>query len=92
MALGAKPRRCCRHHRPANSAAARSWVSAGVALALAAARGASSLLFDLQPNDPFSFALATAVLVAIAWVASFVPARRAARVDPMVCIEIRMME
>jgi len=61
-------------------------VSAGVALALAAARGASSLLFDLQPNDPFSFALATAVLVAIAWVASFVPARRAARVDPMVAL------
>ena len=61
-------------------------VSAGVVLALAAARGASSLLFDLQPNDPFSFALATVVLVAIAWVASFVPARRAARVDPMVAL------
>ena len=61
-------------------------VGAGIVLALAAARGAGSLLFDLRPNDPFIFAVATGVLVSIALVASFIPARRAARVDPMVAL------
>jgi ABC-type antimicrobial peptide transport system permease subunit len=61
-------------------------VGAGIVLALAAARGAGSLLFDLRPNDPFTFAVATGVLVSIALVASFIPARRAARVDPMVAL------
>ena len=61
-------------------------VGAGIVLALAAARGAGSLLFDLRPNDPITFAVATGVLVSIALVASFIPARRAARVDPMVAL------
>jgi len=61
-------------------------VGVGIVLALAAARGAGSLLFDLRPNDPFTFAVATSVLVSIALVASLVPARRAARVDPMVAL------
>ena len=61
-------------------------VGAGIVLALAAARGAGSLLFDLRPNDPFTFAVATGVLVSIALVASLVPARRAARVNPMVAL------
>jgi ABC-type antimicrobial peptide transport system permease subunit len=61
-------------------------VGAGVVLALAAARGGSSLLFELQANDPRTFAVATAALVSIALLASFLPARRAARVDPMVAL------
>ena len=61
-------------------------VGVGIVLALAAARGAGSLFFDLRPNDPFTFAVATGVLVSIALVASLVPARRAARVDPMVAL------
>jgi predicted permease len=61
-------------------------VGTGVVLSLAAARAASSLLFDLQPNDPLTLTVATVVLVAIALVASFVPARRASRVDPMVSL------
>jgi predicted permease len=61
-------------------------VGVGVILALAAVRSASSLLFGLQPNDPLTFAAATALLVTIALVASFLPARRASRVDPMVAL------
>jgi predicted permease len=61
-------------------------VAVGVVLALAAVRSASSLLFGLQPNDPLTFAAASALLVTIALIASFLPARRASRVDPMVAL------
>jgi predicted permease len=61
-------------------------VAVGVVLALAAVRTASSLLFGLQPSDPLTFAAAAALLATIALVASFLPARRASRVDPMVAL------
>jgi len=61
-------------------------VGVGVVLALAAVRSASSLLFGLQPNDPLSFAGASALLITIALIASFLPAWRASRVDPMVAL------
>jgi predicted permease len=55
----------------------------GVLLALAATRGASSLLFGLQPHDPLTLIGASALLIAVAFLASCIPALRAARVDPM---------
>jgi predicted permease len=61
-------------------------VGVGVVLALVAVRSASSLLFGLRPNDPLTFAGASALLVTIALIASFLPARRASRVDPMVAL------
>jgi predicted permease len=61
-------------------------VGVGVVLTLAAVRSASSLLFGLQPNDPLTFVGASAILVSIALIASFLPARRASRVDPMVAL------
>ena len=61
-------------------------VGVGVVLALAAVRSAASLLFGLQPNDPLTFVAAVGLLVTIALIASFLPARRASRVDPMVAL------
>ena len=55
----------------------------GSALALAASRTATSLFFGLKPNDPATLALAVAALAAVAAAASFLPAHRAARLDPM---------
>jgi ABC-type antimicrobial peptide transport system permease subunit len=61
--------------------------SLGVALGLAGAyaltRLMSSLLFDVTSTDPFTFALAAAIFVAVALAANVIPARRAARLDPM---------
>lgn len=58
----------------------------GVPLSVAAGRLISSLLFGLTPSDPFSIGLAALVMIAVASVASYLPARRASRVDPMVAL------
>src|SRR5262249_8045860 len=55
----------------------------GIAGAVASMRLLASFLFDVRPLDPAAFALATAVLVAVALVAAYLPARRATRVDPL---------
>jgi putative ABC transport system permease protein len=59
---------------------------AGAALALAAARTASSMLFGLKPYDPATLAFAITALAVVAIAASYIPARRAAGVDPMVAL------
>ena len=58
-------------------------VGVGVLFALAVTRGAASLLFRLQPNDPLTFLAAATLLVTVALLASFLPALRASRLDPM---------
>jgi predicted permease len=55
----------------------------GTALGLGAARAASRLLFGLRPTDPVTIGAAALLLGAIGCAASFLPARRASRVDPM---------
>ena len=62
-------------------------IAAGMALALMAGRGASSLLFGLKPYDPLTLVAASALLAAIAGLASFIPARRATNVDPIVALK-----
>ena len=61
-------------------------VVAGTGLSLLAGRAASSLLFGLKPYDPLTLGAAAALLAAIAAVASFVPARRASKLDPMAAL------
>jgi putative ABC transport system permease protein len=56
---------------------------AGVALGAGAATAARSLLFGLQPTDPVTLGAAVAMLAAIGLVASYIPALRASRLDPM---------
>jgi putative ABC transport system permease protein len=55
----------------------------GIALALGAANAARTLLFGLQPTDPTTLIAATALLATIGLLASYLPARRASRTDPM---------
>jgi predicted lysophospholipase L1 biosynthesis ABC-type transport system permease subunit len=58
----------------------------GAAVAVVAARLMRTLVFGITPLDPASFALAGASLVAVALVAAWIPARRAAAVDPLVAL------
>jgi putative ABC transport system permease protein len=58
----------------------------GIAGALADSRALSALLFDVKAADPLTFILTPALLFSVALLASYIPARRAARVDPMVAL------
>lgn len=61
-------------------------LSIGTALALAMGRAATSMLFGLKPTDAGTFALALAVLSVVAVGAAFLPAFRAASINPMACL------
>jgi predicted permease len=61
-------------------------VGAGLLLAGAASRLIASLLFGVSATDPLTYGLVATSLVAIAWLASWIPAARAARVDPAIAL------
>jgi predicted permease len=60
--------------------------AAGIIGSLAAARWIGSLLFDIPANDPATLAEAAALLLVVALLGAWVPARRAAKIDPMVAL------
>lgn len=61
-------------------------IVAGAALSAWAATFARTLLYGLDPRDPLTFAGAALVLIAVAWVAAWLPARRASRIDPVIAL------
>jgi ABC-type antimicrobial peptide transport system permease subunit len=58
----------------------------GTAVAAVAGTTARSMLFGIAPHDPVTIAMAIAILGAVALAASYLPARRAAKLDPMVAL------
>jgi ABC-type lipoprotein release transport system permease subunit len=61
-------------------------IALGLPAALAASRWVRSMLFGLTPADPVTLGGAILLLVAAAQLAGYIPARRAARVDPLVAL------
>ncbi|HKE18341.1 MAG TPA: ABC transporter permease [Kofleriaceae bacterium] len=86
MALGATRRRISAMFLGEAMRLLVAGLAAGVALSLAVARAAESLLYGLAPRDPLTFAAAGALMAAITCLASVVPAWRAAAVDPMTAL------
>ena len=63
-----------------------SGIAIGLAGSVALARLIESMLFGISPTDPTSLALVVGALAAVAMVATWIPARRASRVDPVVAL------
>jgi putative ABC transport system permease protein len=61
-------------------------LAVGLGMSLPAGRTASSLLFGLRPYDPVTLVAAVGLLAAVGGMASFLPARRATKVDPMLAL------
>jgi ABC-type antimicrobial peptide transport system permease subunit len=60
----------------------------GLGASIAATRMISSLLFGLSPTDPLTIGLAALLMLLVAALASYLPARRASRVDPMTALRV----
>lgn len=61
-------------------------IVAGVIFAASAASAMASLLYDVRPHDPAVFLIVPLLLATVAVLASYIPARRAAKVDPMTAL------
>ena len=86
MALGARRPDVIRMIVTHGMALAGAGLLLGLPAAFALTRMMSTLLFEISPRDPVTFASVTAVLIAVALVACYLPARRATRIDPMVAL------
>jgi predicted permease len=86
MALGASQRGVLRLVVKQGLVLALCGVGLGLVLAVAFSRLVSSLLFGVQATDPLTFATIALLLLMVALLASYIPARRAARIDPMISL------
>ena len=86
MALGAEQDHILRMVLRNGMLMAASGVGIGLLLALGLARLITSLLFQISASDPPTFALVPLVLIGVAALACYLPARRATRVDPLVAL------
>jgi predicted permease len=86
MALGAQPSSVLRLVLGQGMALVGAGLAIGLAVAYAAAGLMRSLVIGVSPHDPLTFAGTAAVLGAIALAASYIPARRATRIDPLIAL------
>jgi len=86
LALGARPAEVLRLVVGRGLRVGGLGVALGFAGALAAGQGLRRLLFGVSPTDPLTLAAVAFVIGLAVLVASYLPARRAARVDPMIAL------
>ena len=86
MALGATPRNVARLLLAETGVLLAIGAVCGIGLALAGGRAAAALLFRVTPSDPATLAAAIGLLAAIALAATYGPARRATRIEPIVAL------
>jgi putative ABC transport system permease protein len=88
LALGAQPGQVQKMVLGQGFVLAAVGVAVGLALALGLTRLMSTLLFEVNASDPVTYISVAGLLLAVALVASYLPARRAARVDPMTALRL----
>jgi ABC-type antimicrobial peptide transport system permease subunit len=86
LALGAEPSRVARLVVADGMRVAGAGVLVGVVAALFTTRLAASLLYGVSPRDPLTITAVATVLLLVAALANYLPARRAARVDPLIAL------
>ncbi|MGA2890906.1 MAG: ABC transporter permease [Terracidiphilus sp.] len=86
MALGAKRSQVFAMILRNGGRLAIAGVTIGLIAALAATRLMARFLFGVQPTDPFTFAVVSFLLILVALLASYLPARRAMKLDPMIIL------
>ena len=86
LALGAQPRQVMVQVIREGLVLALAGVAIGLVAALAASRAIDSFLFGIDPFDPATFGGVAVVLLAVAFVACYIPSRKALRVDPIVAL------
>src|SRR5256885_15303873 len=86
MALGAEPSQVARLVVGGSVRLALVGVGFGVVAALGFTRVLRGLLYDVQPTQPLAYLVAALVLGGVAALAAYLPARRAARIDPMIAL------
>jgi putative ABC transport system permease protein len=86
QALGAQPGEIVRHVLKQGAAIIAPGFCLGLAGSLAATRGMRSMLYEISPADPATFLGVSAVLVAVALLACWIPAVRASRMDPLAAL------
>ncbi len=86
MALGAQPRDVLRLILGQGLLVAGIGIALGLSAALALTRLMKALLFNVSPTDPLIFAVIVLLLLLVALLACWLPARRATKVDPMIAL------
>jgi len=86
MALGAQPRDILRMALSEGMTLVAIGLGAGLVGALILTRFLRTMLYAVTPNDPLTFVALAALLAGVAWLACFIPARRATQVDPLVAL------
>jgi putative ABC transport system permease protein len=86
LALGAEPRAVLRLITRHGMTLAGIGIATGVIAGLGLTRFMARILYEVQPSDPLTFLMTSLVLIAVAFAACYIPARRAAKVHPMVAL------
>jgi predicted permease len=86
MALGARTEALTAMYVRQGLALTGMGLAAGLAVALGCVRLMRTILYGVSPMDPWTYAVATVAIAGVAWLACYLPSRRAAGVDPVVAL------
>jgi ABC-type antimicrobial peptide transport system permease subunit len=86
LALGAAPSHLLRTVLRQAAWLAFAGTTAGIVVALALGRLVRSLVYNVSPTDPLTFAAVAIMVLAVALLSCYLPARRATRADPMITL------